>query len=180
MEEAVAAVNSENVENKPEKLTRMKLRHREIITQLVYYPNKTIGQIAEELGFNPGHVSHIINSPMFQIELQKELRTKQHLERESALQTVATKGTEKLIEAVTKGKLVFEDTDQDGVPFVREKVLDGRDIVNIVHDALDRVGHKPAQKVIQGTVDLGAMIMQAHKDEGDVIDVEVTKNERVG
>lgn len=151
-------------ESKSETLTRTKLRHREIISQLVYH-NKSVRQIARELGFSENGLHTIIRSPLFQIELQKEMQLKRHMERDSVLQEIATEGVGLIKQAVTKGKLTFIETNADGEVITSEKVLDGREIVAIVHDALDRTGHKPVERSITGTVDLGAMIMQA-KDNG--------------
>jgi hypothetical protein len=139
------------------------LRHREVISQLVYH-SKTVAQIAEELGFSEPGLHRIIRSPLFQVELQKELLIKQRMERDSVLQSIATEGAEKLREAVTTGKLTFHVVDKDGKETVTEKVLDGREIIAIAHDALDRTGHKPISKTVEAHVDLGTMILQAHKE----------------
>lgn len=144
-------------------ITRTNLRHREVISQLVYH-QKSVRQIAEELGFSEGGLHQIIKSPLFQIELQKELLIKQRMERDSVLQQVATAGAAKLQEAVTTGKLTFAFKNAQGQEEVAEKVLDGREIVAIVHDALDRTGHKPVERTLEAHVDLGAMIIQAHKE----------------
>lgn len=152
---------------------------------MLIYHNKSIKQIAEELGFSESGLYKIVGSPLFQMELQKELAIKQRMERESVLQQVASAGTSKLLEAVQTGKMKFEEKDKDGKIIHTEKVLDGREIVAITHDALDRTGHKPINRTIDATVDLGSMIMQAHKTgdqdvievDEDVIDAEVIKKE---
>jgi uncharacterized protein (UPF0297 family) len=151
------------------------LRHREVLSRMVYH-NQKPSEIASELGFSLSHIYRIVNSPLFQAELQKELTLKRKMERDAVIQSVADEGTKKLLEAVKTGKIVY--TQDDGK--IEEKVLDGREIVNIIHDSLDRTGHKPVNTVIEGHVDLGSMIIQAHKDaeaakaEEDVIDVTPT------
>lgn len=130
------------------------IRHREVLSRMVYH-NQTPRQIALELGFNPQNIYRIINSPLFQAELQKELTLKRRMERDGVIQSVADAGVQKLHEAVTTGKLVYGN---------EEKVLDGREIVAIIHDSLDRTGHKPVNTTVEAHMDLGSMIIQAHKD----------------
>lgn len=141
------------------------LRHREIISQMVYH-NRKPSEIAEMLGFSENGLRAIIRSPLFQVELQKELQIKQRMERDSVLQSVATAAADKLLEAISTGKLTFEEKDADGQVVKRtEKVLDGREIVAIAHDALDRTGHKPVTHTVEAHVDLGNLIMQAAKED---------------
>lgn len=162
-------------------IRRTQLRHREVISRLVYH-NQSVKEIAEELDFSVSGLNSIIRSPLFQIEMQKELNIKQKIERDNVLQSIATNGAKKLAEAVTTGKMTFEEMDEHGVVVKRtEKVLDGREIVAIAHDALDRTGHKPVAQTVTATLDLGNMVLQAHKDADsgrgdDVIDVEVIED----
>ena len=189
MEENSVAVLNEIVPVTPDPSTeqpkrvfiRAKLRHREVISRLLYH-NQTVKQIAEELGFSEGGLGKVIRSPLFQIELQKELNIKQTIERNNVLQSVATNGVAKLAEAVTTGKMTFEERDSTGAIIKRtEKVLDGREIIAITHDALDRTGHKPVERSIAASFDLGSMILNAHKNaergDDEVIDVEVVNEE---
>lgn len=159
-------VEAVEVEKLPKRLTTTNLRHKEVISRMVYH-NQTVRQMAEELGFSESNLRSIINSPLFQIELQKELSIKQRMERDSVLQQIATSGAKKLLEAVEKGKMVFRDTDSEGREVIIEKVVDGREIVNIVHDALDRSGHKPVERSVSVTGDLGTLVMQAFKNKKD-------------
>lgn len=172
MEENIAVTPAKKV------YIRTKLRHREVISRLLYH-NQSVREIAEDLGFSEAGLSAIIRSPLFQIELQKELNIKQKIERDNVLQSVATNGAAKLAEAVKTGKMTFEETDEHGNVVKRtEKVLDGREIVAIAHDALNRTGHKPVERRVEATIDLGQMIINAHKkaesgNDDDVIEVEV-------
>lgn len=147
------------------------VRHREIISRMVYQ-GQTTAQIAEELGISRGGLQAVLQSPMFQVELQKELSIKARIDRDSAIQRVASVGVAKLEEAVTTGKFTYiKETDEGSV--VVEKVLDGRDIIDIIHDALDRSGHKPVNRNIEAHVDLGSMVVAAHKDAKNPTDDEV-------
>jgi hypothetical protein len=152
-------------------IRRTQLRHREVISRLVYHC-QTVQQIAEELGFSEVGLHRIIRSPLFQIELQKELNIKQKIERDNILQSVANNGLTKLAEALQTGKMTFVERDEVGNEIKRtEKVLDGREIISIAHDALNRTGHSPAKPAtivqnntkVETKIDLGAMVISAHK-----------------
>src|SRR6187549_88501 len=103
----------------PKRLTPAKtVRHREIISRMVYH-HQSVPTIAKELGMSVASTYVLVNTPMFQAELQKELTLKRKMERDAVIQSVADEGTKKLLEAVTTGKLVYPREDGE----MEEKVL---------------------------------------------------------
>ncbi len=173
MEENDNPVESADSEIVPA-LKPRQLRHREILSRLVYY-SQSVEQIARELDFSAQHINRIIASPLFQAELQKELTVKRRMERDAVIQQVADEGSKKLLEAVTTGKLTYT---MDGGK-IMEKVIDGREIIAIAQDALDRTGHKPTAITVDAHVDLGSLIIQATKEAEDAEKEDLHAEEKV-
>lgn len=163
-----------SIDLEPKKLNE---RHRIAIMMMVYEPKYTKKEIAEKLEFDYNSFSAISRSPLFQKELQKEARKRDKAIRETLLEKVANKSVKVLDEALSKGKIKFQDHEKGEETVIR---LSGRVLMETVRDVLDRTGHKPVDRKVEAHFDFGENVRNAFdedgegsgKDDDEVVDVE--------
>lgn len=104
-------------------------RHEAIISYLIAHPDAKLGDVAREFGYTQSHLSVIIHSDAFRMQLaekQKEFHSELTRPIKERLHAVATKSLDKV------------ETMLDC-----NAILDVNALVKIAEMAMDRVGHAP-------------------------------------
>ena len=133
-------------------MSKLNTRHQQILA-LLLYSTKSRREIAQELDYSEAHLSRVINSPLFQVELERLTLCREKEQRDIYIQKLANRCLEIVDAVLNSGQVDFEQSDRKlGIP---ASVL-----LETVRDVLDRAGHKPGKccETAEAEMDLSTII----------------------
>jgi len=136
-------------------ISKLNSKHRQVLA-LLLFSAKSQREIAQELGYSEAHLSRVINSPIFQAELQRLTLCKEQEQRTVYIQRLANRCLEIVDAVLNSGQVDFE---QNG----RKLGIPASVLMDTVRDILDRAGHKPTDqtKHVEANIDLTQVIVAA-------------------
>lgn len=164
-------------------ISRLKPWEWDVLYRLVYYGQTQI-QIARELNRTAGTIRSLIETPVFQQEMQAEIIRKNEADRANRMNKLSNRATDILEEALTYGEIMLPLRDpngkprlnDDGTPCIHRERLSGRVIMTQVDRILEGTGNRrplaPSAStpgtggdVINNNFNLGQVVIQQYREE---------------